>query len=203
MALKWNRKLAYAIGLIATDGNLSKDGRHVVFVSKDLPLVKLFRKILALKNKISVKTSGFSKGRGKYYFIQFGDVKFYRDLFSLGLAPNKSKTIGKLLILDRYFADFLRGHLDGDGTIRTYDDSRFPRSRRLYVTFMSASKKHVTWLRSRIKSLYGISGKIRPERRVWILVYAKNESKTLLKRLYHKKELPCLDRKRNLILDFI
>jgi hypothetical protein len=203
MALKWNHTLAYAIGLIATDGNLSKDGRHIVFVSKDLSLVKLLKRILALKNRISVKTSGFSRGKGKYYFIQFGDVTFYRNLLSLGLTPNKSKTIGKLLIPDRYFADFLRGHLDGDGTIRTYDDCRFPKSRRLYVTFMSASKKHVIWMRTRIKDLYDISGKVRADSRVWILVYAKTESKILLRKLYYRKDLPCLDRKRKLISELI
>ena len=32
----WNHNLAYAIGLLATDGNLSSDGRHMALVSKDI-----------------------------------------------------------------------------------------------------------------------------------------------------------------------
>jgi len=31
---EWSRKLAYAIGLITTDGNLAKDARHMTFVPK-------------------------------------------------------------------------------------------------------------------------------------------------------------------------
>lgn len=199
----WNNNLAYVIGLISTDGNLSKDGRHIVFVSKDLELIKLFQKCLNLKNKISVKTSGYSKGRGKYYFIQFGNVIFYNELMSIGLSPNKSKNIAQLLIPKKYFPDFLRGHLDGDGTIRSYNDPEYIHSRRLYITFLSASEKHVHWLQSQIKKFYGIIGRVRPVRRAWILVYAKKASLSLLRIIYHKPNLPSLTRKRNLIKDYL
>lgn len=33
--IKWSPKFAYCIGLITSDGNLSKDGRHISFTSKD------------------------------------------------------------------------------------------------------------------------------------------------------------------------
>ncbi len=33
---RWNANLAYAVGLIAADGCLSKDGRHIILVSKDI-----------------------------------------------------------------------------------------------------------------------------------------------------------------------
>jgi hypothetical protein len=36
--------LYYAIGLITTDGSLSKDERHIVFTSKDKEMVQLFQK---------------------------------------------------------------------------------------------------------------------------------------------------------------
>jgi len=201
--MKWNSNIAYAIGLITTDGNLSKDGRHIVFVSKDIVLVKLFKKCLKLKNKISSKTSGYSNGKGRYYFVQFGNVNFYRELLSIGLSPNKSKNITKLLIPEKYFADFLRGHLDGDGTIRSYNDPVYRNSRRLYITFLSASEKHVRWLQSQIKKFYGIAGRIRPAIRVWILVYAKNASKSLLHIVYYKRNLPCLPRKRDIVEDYL
>ncbi len=49
--IQWSGNLAYAVGLIATDGNLSKDGRHMVFVSKDLQLVETFQKCLGINKK--------------------------------------------------------------------------------------------------------------------------------------------------------
>jgi hypothetical protein len=40
--IKWNSEISYGIGLIATDGSLSKDGRHITFTSKDQQLAELF-----------------------------------------------------------------------------------------------------------------------------------------------------------------
>ena len=34
---EWSPEFAYAIGLLVTDGSLSKDGRHINFSSMDLP----------------------------------------------------------------------------------------------------------------------------------------------------------------------
>ncbi len=34
--IKWSGNFAYAIGLLVSDGNVSRNGRCVTFVSKDL-----------------------------------------------------------------------------------------------------------------------------------------------------------------------
>ena len=39
----WSPDLAYAVGLLATDGNLSSDRRHMSFISKDRDLVETLR----------------------------------------------------------------------------------------------------------------------------------------------------------------
>ncbi|MBI2466134.1 MAG: hypothetical protein HYV66_02830 [Candidatus Sungbacteria bacterium] len=57
---KWSSDLAYAIGLLTTDGCLSKDGRHIDFTSKDMDQIKTFLSCLGIKNKISQKISGYS-----------------------------------------------------------------------------------------------------------------------------------------------
>jgi len=49
---EWTPNLAYAIGLIASDGCLSLDGRHISFKSLDRELVKKFKFALGVKNKI-------------------------------------------------------------------------------------------------------------------------------------------------------
>lgn len=40
--IKWSPEFAYAIGLLVTDGNLSPDGRHLNFTSKDRELAETF-----------------------------------------------------------------------------------------------------------------------------------------------------------------
>ena len=65
--IKWSPKFAYAIGLIATDGNLSIDGRHIIFTSKDLQLVKLFED--CLRREIGIKKKTRSTEKNKEVFL--------------------------------------------------------------------------------------------------------------------------------------
>lgn len=192
----WSSNLAYVIGLITTDGNLSKDGRHIDFTSKDLEQIENFKKILQLKNKIGTKRS--SNDSNKIYFrIQFGDVNFYKFLLLIGLHSNKTKTINKLNIPNEYFADFLRGYLDGDGFTYSYWDKRWKSSFMLYTGFVSASKIHLDWLRDRIQSLYNIYGTIKNGgKSTYQLMYAKSSSISLLEKIYYNIDLICLNRKR-------
>lgn len=191
-AIKWNDDLAYCVGLLVSDGNLSKDGRHIVFVSKDRGLVKIFKTCLNLKNKVSVKNSGFNKN-GKYYFVQFGDINFYRWLNNIGIQSNKSKTISGLKIPNKYFSNFLRGLLDGDGCVTSFKhpESRHPQIR---VKFCSASKDFIIWLKDRIQKSLSIEGKIDTLPRVIDLIYYKHNSIKLLKRIY-KNSTVFLNRK--------
>ncbi|MBI4157461.1 hypothetical protein HY502_01280 [Candidatus Woesebacteria bacterium] len=194
--MNWTNTFAYAVGLITTDGNLSKDGRHLEFTSKDLEQVQNFAKALKLTNKISKKSSSFT-GEKKYYHIQFGNVKLYRFLVSIGLHPHKSKTLGQLNIPDKYFSHFLRGCLDGDGFTFSYWDKRWRSSFMFYSGFVSASKEFLKWLEVKIDNLYGIRGAFKPNRgSVYQLVYAKKASIDLVQILYSGKGISFLGRKR-------
>ena len=194
--MNWTSDLAYAVGLITTDGSLSKDGRHLNLTSKDLDQIQNFAKVLDLKAKISLKKGAFTDEK-KYYFIQFGDVKLYRFLLSIGLYPNKSKTLNEILIPDVFFADFLRGHLDGDGYTYSYWDKRWKSSFLLYTGFISASKDHLEWIKRRIGQLYKIRGNIKYSgKSVYHLVYAKRASILLLRKIYHEGKITYLARKK-------
>ena len=146
----WSGNMTYIVGLLATDGNLSGDGRHINFTSKDIQLIKTFRKCLGIKNKIGLKSSGFSEK--KYFRIQFSDVILYRWFLEIGLTPAKTHTIGELKIPNQYFFDFIRGHFDGDGSCYSYWDKRWHSSFMFYIHFVSANEKHVVWLRQKIET---------------------------------------------------
>jgi hypothetical protein len=195
--IKWSPDFAYAIGLLTTDGNLSPDSRHINFTSKDKELINIFKKCLELSNRIGRKARGGSKEK-KYYVIQFGDVIFYRFLLNIGLKPNKSKSLGELFILDKYFFDFLRGHFDGDGSFYSYWDPRWKSSFMFYTVFISASKNHIDWLRQKIFELIKIKGHITKggKKICYQLKYAKKESLRLLKKMYYSCDIICLSRKR-------
>lgn len=198
----WTSELAYAVGLITTDGNLSKDGRHLEFTSKDLDQIRTFKNCLEIEVKISSKTSGYTKKRNSFH-IQFWDTAFYRWLLRIGLSPAKTKTIGVLKIPKKYFFDFLRGHLDGDGYIYFYKDTRWKNSWLIYTTFLSYSLNHLKWIRNEIWESLSIKGTLNKNQNVWYLRYAKRESLRLLSKLYYDDDIPCLKRKRDVFYKFI
>lgn len=196
VSIVWSGALAYCIGLIASDGNLSADGRHITFVSKDLDLIITFCKCLRIKPKISLKNGGFTKTR-KYYYVQFGDIHFYKFLLSLGLTPSKSKTIGALKIPPQYFFDFLRGSFDGDGSFYSYWDKRWASSHMFYIVFISASPTHINWIRSSVARWTNLVGHLHksPNNSAYQLRYAKTEAKIIIDRMYHDPRAPRLERK--------
>jgi len=193
--IKWSPNFAYVIGLLATDGNLSSDGRHMDLTSKDREQIENFLCALALKNKVGKKVSG----SGNMHFrVQFGDVIFYKFLLSIGLMPNKTKILGVLNIPPKYFFDFLRGHFDGDGTFYSYWDPRWRSSFMFYTVFISASKKHIEWVRRVIFGFLHIRGHISKSNHdsAYQLKYAKADSLKLLPKMYYSSEVLCLSRKR-------
>lgn len=193
--IKWSPEFAYAIGLIATDGCLLKDRRHVDFTSKDREQIENFIRCLGVRLKIGKKTNG---AKGSAFRVQLSDVNFFRFLVSVGLFPNKSKTIGPLEIPKAFFFDFLRGHFDGDGTFYSYWDPRWRSSFMFYTAFISASKAHIDWLREMISDTVGIRGHIAKaaNNSAYNLRYAKAESLKLLRKLYYDRRVVCLSRKR-------
>lgn len=197
--LRWSPAFAYALGLFATDGNLSPDGRHFDITSKDKEQLENIMKCLNIRVKIGIKKSGFSGKR--ITRIQFGDVRFYEFLLRIGFSARKSKVIGALNIPRRYFFDFLRGHFDGDGTFYSYWDPRWRSSFMFYTVFVSASENHILWIQKMLQKLLKIHGHITKAKTssVYQLKYAKKESLKLLPKLYYTDSVVCLKRKREKI----
>jgi len=191
----WSRDFAYVVGLITADGCLSKDGRHIDFTSKDFEQVENFKKILNLSVKIGLKHVG-GHPKVDYPRIQFGNIKLYKFLLSIGLHPHKSKTIKEVLVPDKYFADFLRGYFDGDGCSYSYWDKRWRSSFMLYIGFASASTDYLKWVKTKISELYNIHGTIKGKGSSSQLMYAKNSSILLAGKMYYSDTVVCLNRKR-------
>lgn len=195
VSLEWTPQLAYALGLLATDGCVSNDGRHITLTSKDKEQIENFKECIGVTNSIGMVSRG-SECEKKYFRIQFGDVRFHRFLTELGVPPAKSKILSNIKIPDEYFFDFLRGHYDGDGSFYAYWDKRWKSSYMFYLVFLSASKIHIEWLREKICQLIGVNGHINVARETFQLKYAKKESLQVLKKMYYKRDMICLSRKR-------
>lgn len=192
------------LGLMATDGCLVGDRRHLALTSADISLLETFRHLIGKPQvKIRRKTSAL----GSAYDLQFGDVALWRFLETAGLTPRKSLTLGELRVPDEYFFDCMRGLLDGDGSISNFEHAptrrRYPEYQyeRLLVKFHSASRAHIDWLRDTVLRLVNKRGYVAsnlPEGRfhpVYVLTYGKHASIVLLEQMYRSTDSPRLMRK--------
>lgn len=214
--IKWTPNLAYIVGLITTDGNLSKDNRHIIFTSTDKQLLRTVNYSLKKKNKIFTYFPN-KIGKKAFYRLQVGDVILYDFLISIGLFPNKSLTLGKLKVPAKYFSDFLRGHLDGDGSIIYYKDryNTYLNPKyiydRLFVYFISASKNHILWLRNLIYKLKEVKGSFQQLKNKtqkgknynYRIKFSTKEAKIILNWIYYRNSLPCLLRKYQIAKPFL
>jgi len=82
--------MAYVVGLLATDGCLSKDRRHIILTSCDRQLVQTYLECLGRPIRWTVVRK---RRRKPAYYAQFSDVAFYDWLLSIGLTPKKSLTL--------------------------------------------------------------------------------------------------------------
>jgi len=185
--IRWSRNFAYAIGLLATDGNLSKDKRHISLKSAEEEMIENFKNALQLNNKITKSARGGEKTK-KYLNVYFGDIVFYAFLNKIGITSAKSKTIKNVRIPDKFFADFLRGVFDGDGTFYTFWDKRWPNSFGFQIAFASASFNFMKWLKNKLAQNYKVKGFICRGKRVFNLRYVKGDSEKIFNIMYYKKD---------------
>lgn len=189
----WSSDLAYVVGIFASDGNLGRDGMYLEVTSKDIEILKNVLRILDMEHiKISKKKSG----QGNWaYRIQFKRVLFHKWLVSIGLTPDKSKTISRVDVPKKYFFDFLRGEWDGDGSIICCRDKRWKNSFVVNISFTSGSVKFLEWLQKEVNARLNTSGYITPLNRGFQLRYARKDSRRVFGAMFYENNLPHLPRK--------
>ena len=113
---------AYFLGLLITDGSVDKkDGRQgrirlqLQATDKDI--------LIKFKNALQVDSDLILDPRGNQcYSVEFSSDKIFNDLSKYNIIPNKTYSISNLPtnIPNHLMKDFLRGMIDGDGSI-TFD----------------------------------------------------------------------------------
>ena len=202
--IAWTPATAYAVGIAATDGNLGRDGRSVSLGSMDREQVETF---LHCVGRLGAR---ISEQEGPYFRTQLSDRSLHVFLTEAGLTPNKSLTLGALVVPEVLFWDLARGLLDGDGSIlnyvhnpikKTYPDYSYER---LQVVFNTASRLHAEWIQEQFRRR-GISSALlttvrkTPEqsaaRVLFVVRMGKHSSIAALASMYRDPSAPSLKRK--------
>ena len=106
-----NEQSDYWVGFLAADGNISSKGYSVSLHIKDLDHIEKFRAFVNPKLNVYYR---FNAAGSKMGTIIFHDHNTWNYLNSIGITPNKSRTIQLAIPLNW---NIVRGIFDGDGSI--------------------------------------------------------------------------------------
>ena len=131
--LKWNKKIyrkyqlnhdyfsiidspekAYWLGFLFADGHISKENSLCIQLqSRDIKNLEMLKNDLSYSGPIKERTIN----NKKYFGLVIYSVKICQDLKLLGFSHNKTLNPSILKIHENNYKVFIRGLIDGDGTI--------------------------------------------------------------------------------------
>jgi hypothetical protein len=108
-------------------------------------------------------------------------------MLSIGLTPRKSLTLKELGVPEKYFFDFLRGLIDGDGCIRRWIHP-FNGREQWSLRIFSGSTAFINWLSQRMSLLLSAKGKIyrnSTQSRCYVLKFGKMAARNIAMQCYY------------------
>jgi len=179
---EWNEQSAYILGLIYSDGNIAwnpKKGYYSLTITaseKDKDHLEKIRNILS-----STKPLLYAPKTKSYRFI-VNSKTLCKKLMRLGVTPRKSLTIKFPKLPKEHLKHFLRGIIDGDGSVRYFDRKRSPY---FDITISSGSKIFLNELVNIVKNIFSVDGNVRNQaKNVYVVSYSCSRGKKLAKYLY-------------------
>ncbi len=171
---EFNETSAYLLGFIYADGNIAwdpnpKKGYYSLTITasaKDKSHLENIRNLLS-----STKPLLYS-GKTNSYRLIVNNKRLCQRLMDLGVTPRKSLTVQfPQFIPKEHLPHFLRGVIDGDGTVSYFNRKRSPYFR---VMIASGSMDFCLGLVQAIRSNVGIIAKIRkvPTSNTYIVDYS-------------------------------
>lgn len=112
----FSENMAYIVGLLGADGCVLPKKYTISIKSIDYELLEFIQQELNMNYSIRENYDN----RKICYSLNFYGKEIIDDLQLLGICPRKSLIFNLPPIPDEYFWDFLRGYIDGDGSIGKY-----------------------------------------------------------------------------------
>ncbi|MBX0327115.1 hypothetical protein K2Z83_05390 [Oscillochloris sp. ZM17-4] len=192
----WSAEMAYVLGYWWADGYMRhrKDtGAHLIeFASIDREHLKKLAGAVGEAPSLR-KVSGTTN----CYEIEFCSKEMYYDLLALGGMPNKSNVIGFPDIPAHLLVHFVRGFVDGDGTLVWNGD-------RPVIQIYSGSKRLLEEMAVAIEEQTGIPApNVVANRALWYIKWSTTRAKCLAAWLYVENPGIALDRKAAIAAKFL
>ena len=198
----WSYNMAYILGYIATDGNVSQDRVLKLALQKqDRPLLEKIKDEIEFTGNIYNKEIHL-KSTDKDYessYMNIYDREICSDLKKLNIISNKSLVLGRFdFIPDEYEMNFLLGVFDGDGSVGQKLGDKCKNSIQIRLRYFSASLEFIEYIKDTMEK-HGFSEvKIREEKRkndFYSLCYSTKDSIKFYEDAYSNGTI-WLDRKK-------
>lgn len=169
------REKAYWLGMMYSDGYISCISPYTKVFGlsaheRDKDIIEKFKNFLNYSGAIgNYETTGGYKAGTKYSRIVVGNNKIVEDLQRHGLPEHKSLIL-KAMPDIFYKDDFVRGVIDGDGSI----------TKKLGLLAISGTHDFLL----SIAEYFGLPYRLTPDRSIWCLAYNAQESRYITTRLY-------------------
>ena len=177
-----NEKSAYILGFIFADGNVAWDTEKgyysmtITAAEKDKDHLEKIRTIIS-----SSKPLLYASGTKSYRLI-VNSKKICRKLISFGVVPRKSLIVKFPELPEKYLRHFIRGVIDGDGSVRYYSRKRSPY---FEIIMCSGSLDFCKIFVKKINEAIGVNANIRRNaNNVYIMGYTCSRGKKLAKYIY-------------------
>lgn len=112
---RWSPDMAWLLGYTLADGCVRPDRYELSYKSIDYVMLDKVKGLLQSNSEI--------RDSGKIYSLSIYSSQIVQDLQLLGITARKSLTVQMPPVPTEYFWDFLRGVIDGDGSIRSPSNS--------------------------------------------------------------------------------
>ncbi|MBM6619562.1 LAGLIDADG family homing endonuclease [Bacillus suaedaesalsae] len=109
---KWSHEMAWVLGLIVTDGCISRNVHSITLTQKDERILKLVAEYMQADFVLAPP----GKTRNTPTLIINSKI-IKKDLERMGISANKSLTIPFPYVPEDYLPSFIRGVIDGDGWV--------------------------------------------------------------------------------------
>lgn len=184
---KWSPDMAYILGFILADGCIVKgtyegysDSLKFGVNKRDVDVLEKIKRALDSKHKIS------EHGDSVHFCIT--NQRIVDDLKKLKIKYRKSLKENIPYVPHKYTKDFIRGIIDGDGSI-SFDKRNYP------TLNLCGGAKTVNFVQKHFLSKFDIYSKIvkvrknKRRRFIFYITYRANSAKTLIEYLYKDSNL--------------